>query len=59
MVCTYLPFTLCPTPIKREYFQQVFDLQPDINQLVYKISNSPSFMESAFEKYQAKLKLGF
>ena len=50
MVCTHLPFTLCPTPIRRGYFQQVLALQPDINQLVYKIAKSPEFMKKAFEK---------
>jgi glutathione synthase len=49
MVATYLPFTLCPTPLKQTYFRQVFDLQPNINQLVYKIANSPDIMERAFE----------
>ena len=50
MVCTYLPFTLCPTPIKKSYFEQVLHLQPHINSLVYKIANSHQTMKTALEK---------
>ena len=50
LVVTYLPFTLFPTPFKRIYYEQVFNLQPDINQLVYKLANSPLILERAFEK---------
>jgi hypothetical protein len=50
MVCTYLPFTLCPTPIRKSYFDQVMSLQPDINLLVNKIANSPELMKTALEK---------
>ena len=50
MVCTYLPFTLCPTPIKKSYFEQVLHLQPHINSLVYRIANSHQTMKTALEK---------
>ena len=50
MVCTYLPFTLCPTPIKKSYFEQVLHLQPHINTLVYKMANSYQTMKTALEK---------
>jgi hypothetical protein len=50
MVCTYLPFTLCPTPIRKRYFDQVMNLQPDINLLVNKIANSPQMVKTALEK---------
>lgn len=50
-VCTFLPFTLTPTPLKREYFQQILDLQPKINQLIYKIASSPFLLQKALGKY--------
>ncbi len=51
MVVSYLPFTLFPTPFKRAYYEQVFNLQPDINNLIYKIANSPDVIERNFKKY--------
>ncbi len=50
-VCTFLPFTLTPTPLKREYFKQILDLQPKINQLIYKIASCPFILKNALEKY--------
>ncbi|CAF0731917.1 unnamed protein product [Brachionus calyciflorus] len=49
MVVTYLPFTLFPTPFKRTHFEQVMNLQTQINELVFKISNSDDFMEKSFQ----------
>lgn len=50
LVVTYLPFNLFPTGFKRHDFNQVIDIQPRINDLVYKIASSPSRLESALEK---------
>lgn len=49
LVVTYLPFTFLPSVIEREHFNQVVNLQPHINQVVYKLANSPDFLENAFE----------
>lgn len=49
LVVTYLPFTFLPSVIEREHFNQVANLQPHINQVVYKLANSPDFLETAFE----------
>lgn len=50
MVVTYLPFTLFPTPFKKSHFQQVIDLQPQINEIFNKISTNYEFMQKSFEK---------
>jgi hypothetical protein len=51
MNVTYLPFTLFPTPFKRSNFENAFDLQVHINDLIYNLASSPSILEKAFEKY--------
>ncbi len=50
MVCTFLPFTLLPTPLKREFYEQLTNLQPKINSLIFKIANSPNVLRNAFSK---------
>ena len=50
MVVTHMPFTLYPSPFKRAHFENVVKLQPQINELVYRIATTPSTLEKAFEK---------
>jgi len=50
MTVTHLPFTLYPTPFKRKTYQKVVDLQPEINELMYKIANSKMYMEKNFKE---------
>jgi hypothetical protein len=50
IVCTFLPFTLLPTPLKREFYEQLTNLQPKINSLIFKIANSPDVLRNAFSK---------
>jgi hypothetical protein len=49
MYVSYLPFTLFPTPFRRSHFEQVFDLQPHINNLINKLSKSSDILEKNFE----------
>jgi hypothetical protein len=48
MVVTHIPFTLYPSPFKRAHFEKITNLQPNINDLVYKIANNTDFMEDGF-----------
>ena len=54
MCVTYLPFTLFPTPFKKNDFDKVIKLQPDINLLVSKIASSHQLIEKSLDKYNQK-----
>uniref|UniRef100_A0A0V0G652 Glutathione synthetase n=1 Tax=Triatoma dimidiata TaxID=72491 RepID=A0A0V0G652_TRIDM len=46
----FAPFTLFPTPLKREYFEEVIALQPALGELMHKIAYDHDFLTSALEK---------
>uniref|UniRef100_A0A8C9TF30 Glutathione synthetase n=1 Tax=Scleropages formosus TaxID=113540 RepID=A0A8C9TF30_SCLFO len=46
-VVSYIPFTLFPTPVPRDLFQQALQVQTLFNQLVDKISRDSCFLEEA------------
>lgn len=49
MHVSYLPFTLFPSPFSKIHFEQVFKLQPNINNLISNISNSAETLEKNFK----------
>ncbi|XP_073993314.1 glutathione synthetase-like isoform X3 [Rhodnius prolixus] len=46
----FAPFTLFPTPLKREHFEEVISLQLSLGELMHKVANDREFLTSALEK---------
>ena len=47
---THLPFTLFPTPFKREHFNKVWNLQPTLSEIVYKLAKSQFYLDLIFKE---------
>jgi len=50
MTVTHLPFTLYPTPFKQHTYEKIANLQPEINQLMYKMANNHKYLEINFKE---------
>ena len=53
----HIPFTLFPSPYSYKHYKQVYDLQPNINTLMYKIGNDTRVLEKIFSKYEERIKI--
>lgn len=52
MSVTHLPFTLFPTPFKREPYNKIWDIQPTVSDVVFNIAKSEFYMNHIFKEYE-------
>lgn len=52
MSVTHLPFTLFPTPFKREPYNKIWDIQPTVSDVVFKVAKSQFYLDLMFKEYE-------
>jgi hypothetical protein len=47
IIVSFMPFTLFPSPLSRKHFDQIMNVQPHINKMVFKLARRPDLLEKA------------